>query len=168
MAFPTALYSGILIALNGATGPEYFRAGDSLMKPGMICTHDAAADEIKVCISTTKPFGVIGCDADHDLATVYTVGDRVPVWKIGSGVEVWVLCQDDALQTIIKGSIINSSDATTYKGCGMEWTHTAITYTTIVSPELAERNILLTFMVGRAQSSGTITTAIARFVPCLI
>lgn len=167
MAFPSTMYGSILIALNGSSGPEYFQAGTANMKPGMIVEHDDS-DEVKECTSTGIPFGVVGCDADHDLATAYSLGERIPIWKIGSGVEVWVLCCDSALQTIIKGSVINSSDATTYNGYGMEWKHTAITYTTIVSPELAERNILLTFMVGRAQQSGVITTAVARFVPCLI
>lgn len=166
MALPSTLYSGVIIALNGCTGPEYFRAGDSLLKPAMVCTHDAAADEIKVCITTAVPFGVVGCDADHDLSTVYTVGERVPVFKIGTGVEIWVLSGDDVAITVTKGLVIETADLTTYKGCvKVIPDYVAVTTATADSTGRVYTN---RFHVGKAQTSATITSAVQRYIPVLI
>jgi len=165
---PTTLYSGIIIALNGSDGPKYFRAGDSLMKPGMVCMQDAVQSEIKVCITTGVPFGIVGCDSDHDLSTVYTVGERVPVWLLGSGVELWVLSGDNTDIAFAKGQWAELADLTTYKGCIKSWAHTQVT-TGAVAAKLTERVISDTFKIGISQMYiAEITSAIQRYVPLII
>ena len=87
MVFPATLRR-MLIALNGYEGPEYYQAGDSSCKPGYVVMFDDA-DEVKICTSTGKPIGIVGCDADHDLMTVYAAGERMPVYPLGSGVDIY-------------------------------------------------------------------------------
>ena len=166
MTLPSTLYSGVIIALNGKTGPEYFRAGDSLMKPAMVCMHDAAADEIKLCVTAGIPFGIVGCDADHDLSTVYTVGERVPVWVLGSGVEIWVLTNDDTTITITKGINMETADLTTYTG-GIK-TQPAYVAVTTVTADSTGRLYTSRFLVGKALTSASITSEVARYCPVLI
>jgi len=164
MALPTTLYGGVIIATNGITGPKYFRAGDSLMKPATVCTHDAANDEIKQCGTTDRPYGIIGCDSDHDLSTVYTVGDRVPVWLIGSGVEVWILCGDADSVDIVKGSVMHTADSSTYPGKITLYTyHQATTFT-----DINARYPINEFFVGLSQEMDTVTATIAKYLPVII
>lgn len=165
MIFPSTLYSRIVIAYNGVEGPEYFQAGDSLMKPGTVCTHDDA-DEVKLCISTAKPFGIIGCDADHDLGTVYAEGERIPVWELGCGVDIYILCEDHATITVEKHDIIELSDDTTNKGKGKVKEDFIVASTTnYLGTAAAERNIGIGFYLGRANAAGSITATVARYVP---
>jgi hypothetical protein len=157
MAFPSTIYR-LVIALNGYDGPEYYQAGDGNMKPGMVVMEDDA-DEVKVCISTAKPLGIVGCDADHDLGTAYSAGERIPIYPLGCGVDIYVLCQDAGAMAITKSLVMDSSDLTTYAGMG----HLADTpeATTVVTV----RNASSWFWSGTALETATITTAIARYVP---
>ena len=163
MIFPSTLRR-MEIAYNGMEGPEYFQAGDSNMKPGMICMHDDA-DEVKICTSTGAPFGVVGCDADHDLSTAYTAGERIPVWVLGCGVDIYVLCKDATTITVVKGSIIDTADDTTLKGQGRVKDTFVVATTTYAASAATERNLGITFYIGRALASGSITSAVARYVP---
>lgn len=164
MIFPSTLYSRLVIAYNGVKGPEYFQAGDSLMKPGMVCTHDDA-DEVKVCLSTTKPFGIVGCDADHDLSTVYAEGERIPIWVLGCGVDIYVKCADSSTITVEKHDIIETAD-TTWKGDGKVKEDFLIASTTnYLGTAAAERNIGIGFYIGRALAGGSITATVERYVP---
>jgi len=163
MIFPSTLRR-LVIALNGMEGPEYFQAGDSNMKPGMVCMHDDA-DEVKICTSTGKPFGIIGCDADHDLGTVYTAGERIPVWILGCGVDLYVMCVDATTITVEKGSIMDTADDTTDKGnARVKDAYIAVT-TSIAAAMGTERNLGIGFWVGRALAGGSITSNVTRYVP---
>ena len=123
MANFSASLRRIVIALNGMDGPEYFQAGDSSCKPGMIVMEDDA-DEVKVCTTTDLPIGVVGCDADHDLNTVYTAGERIPIWMLGCGVDIFVRFQYATTITLAKGVIAESQGGDTTMG-GSAMTKTA-------------------------------------------
>lgn len=167
MALPTTLYGGVIIALNGSSGPKYFRAGGSLMKPAMVCTHDSDTAEVKICGTSDKPFGIIGCDADHDLSTVYTAGERIPVYLIGSGVEVWIMCGDAGNMSVTKGAIMATADTATYVGMIKMYEHVAIT-TDVSTAQLAQRNITSDFHVGKSQDKDTVTATINKYLPVVI
>lgn len=165
MIFPSTLYR-LVIARNGASA-EYFQAGDSLLKPGMVCMEDDA-DEVIACTTTGKPFGIIGCDADHDLATVYAAGERIPVWKLGCGAIVYIRCGDiTPAQTITKGAVMDTADQTTWVGCG-KVRDALVAVTTTVGANGALRNISEFFVLGESQATGSITTAVTRYVPVLL
>ena len=69
----------LLLSLNGVAGPDYFQAGDSLIKPGYVVERDDA-DEVKIATtSAAAPLGVAGTLSWLDINTVYTIGWRVPV-----------------------------------------------------------------------------------------
>ena len=161
MAIFPATLRRLVIALNGMSGPEYFQAGDSSCKPGMIVMEDDA-DEVKVCTSTGKPIGVVGCDADHDLGTVYTAGERIPIWMLGCGVDIYILCSDATTITVVKGGIIDTADDTTLKGTGR--IADAMTVSTTTEYVHTLRNSTF-FWIGKALETGSITSAIARYVP---
>jgi len=160
MIFPSTLRR-MIIAYNGNEGPEYFQAGDSLMYPGMVCMADDA-DEVKICITTGLPFGIIGCDADHDLGTVYAEGERIPVWILGCGVDIYVLCNDAATITVAFGSIMDTADDTT--DAGMARVKDAFAEVT-TSGTSTERNVGNSFWIGRALAAGSITATVKRYVP---
>jgi len=157
MAFPSTLYR-LIIALNGYDGPEYYQAGDSLMKPGYICMEDDA-DEVKICTSTGAPLGVIGCDADHDLGTVYAAGERIPVYPLGCGVDIYVACVDATTITVTKSSIMDTADDTTLIG------HARVADAPESTTVVTVRNTSSLFWIGKAQEAGSITSAIVRYVP---
>ena len=164
MAFPATLRR-IIIALNGYEGPEYYQAGDGVMKPGMIVMEDDA-DEVKVCTSTDKPLGVVGCDADHDLMTVYAEGERIPIYPLGCGVDIYVACVDATTIDVNKGVIIETADDTTLKGHGkVVETFTALT-TTHTHATGGERMWgAPAFWIGRALETADITSAVVNYVP---
>lgn len=157
----------MVIAKNGVEGAEYFKAGDALMKPGMVCTHDSDTAEVKKCITTTKPFGIVGCDADHDLGTVYAENERIPVWVLGCGVDLYVLCGKGsavATYTITKGTIIDTQDDTTQTGYGKP--KTAFVAITTATNDSTGRGYTTLFWIGTALEGGTIsTTNAALYVP---
>ena len=159
MANFSATLRRIVIALNGNDGPEYFQAGDSLCKPGMIVEEDDA-DEVKVCTTTGKPIGVVGCDADHDLGTVYTAGERIPIWMLGCGVDIYVRFQFATTITLAKGVIAESQGGdTTMKGSAM--TKTAYVAHTTDSADATGRVLTAMFWIGHIQEAGSILTAVA-------
>lgn len=164
MIFPSSLTSRLVIAKNGFEGPEYFQAGDSSMKPGMVVMHDDA-DEVKVCTSTGAPFGIVGCDADHDLNTAYTAGERIPIFPLGCGVDMYVMSLDPAAQTVVKGSIMDTGDATTQAGTVRVKDTFIVATTTFNATAVTERNLSSAFWVGKALASGSITSATTRYVP---
>jgi len=163
MAFPATLRR-IVIALNGYDGPEYYQAGAATIKPGMIVCEDDA-DEIKITEETLKPIGVVGCDADHDLGTVYSSGERVPVYPLGCGVDIYVLCKDPTTITVEKGSIIATSPDAAHDGQGHVKDAYIVHTTANANTAGTERNTLSTFWIGRALETGSITSAVARYVP---
>lgn len=164
MAFPSALTSRVLIAANGVDGPDYYQAGDSNLKPGMVCMEDDA-DEVKICTSTGVPLGIVGCDADHDLGTVYSAGERIPVWKLGSGVDIYVLCADNTTITVTKSSVIETADLTTYKGKGKVIETFVAGSTTWAASVVSVRNATARLWIGRALETGSITSGVSRYVP---
>lgn len=161
MVFPSTLRR-LVIALNGYTGPEYYQAGDALMKPGMIVMYDDS-DEVKVCISTGKPIGVVGCDADHDLGTVYALGERIPIFPLGCGVDLYVIAK--ATMTVENGSIIETEDETTLVGHGRLKTAYIVLTTGNNDTAGTERNLTTGFWVGKAIEAGGVTTGVVRYIP---
>ena len=160
MAFPSTLRR-LVIALNGYTGPEYFQCGAAIA-PGEICTYDDA-DEVKPCEEDLIPFGVIGCDADHDLSTDYDAGERVPVYPLGCGVDIYVKLKDPTTIVVEMGDIIEVSDTAAYDGFGKVIDdYVAVTTDT---GDATGHAYTSRFWVGRAQEAGSITSAVARFVP---
>ena len=151
MAFPTTLRRSV-IAFNGNEGPEYFQA-DAAMKPGEIVEF-VDADEVAVCTTDDYPIGVVGCDADHDLMTDYAAGERVPIWMLGCGVDLYVLCYDADAKTLEFGSYICSSDATAGAGSLQDG------YT-----DTAERTDLMTFVIGRALEGGSLGATTVTYIP---
>jgi len=163
MAFPSTLYSGVVIALNGYDGPEYYQAGASTsLKPGMIVMEDDA-DEVKECTSTGIPIGVVGCDADHDLGTAYSAGERVPIYPLGCGVDIYVKSGDDTTISIVKGDIIETADLTTYAGMAKEIP--AYVAVTTATNDSTGRAYTARFWIGRALETADITSAVSRFIP---
>ncbi|MHA1221324.1 MAG: hypothetical protein ACTSQB_06290 [Candidatus Heimdallarchaeota archaeon] len=163
MAFPATLRR-LIIALNGYDGPEYYQAGDSLMKPGYVVMEDDG-DEVKTCISTGKPIGIVGCDADHDMSTVYSAGERIPIFPLGCGVDLYVACIDTTTITLIKGAIIDTADGTTYLGRAKVKDAYIVHTTANANTAGTERNTLSTFWIGRALETGSITSEVMRYVP---
>jgi len=163
MEFPTTLRR-LVIALNGIQGPDYMQAGCATLKPGMIVMEDDA-DEVTICNSTGIPIGVVGCDADHDLGTVYASGERVPIWRLGCGVDIYVLHEDHDTKTILHGSIIATSDDTTNNGkAKMKEAH--IVHTTANAATAGStRNSTSFFWIGRSLGDGTATSAVPQYVP---
>lgn len=162
MVFPSTLYSRAVIALNGHEGPEYFQAGDSSMYPCTVVMYDDE-DEVKVCTSTGQPIGIVGCDADHDLGTVYAAGERIPIWMLGSGVDIYVKCKDATTITVERGDFMDTADDTTLIGMARVRDDEIVSITTEYVGTL--RNTGQFFLIGRALSAGSITSAVARYVP---
>lgn len=161
MVFPSTLYR-LVIALNGYDGPEYYQAGDSSLKPGYVAMFDDA-DEVKICTSTGQPIGIVGCDADHDLSTVYAAGERIPIYPLGCGVDIYVRCVDATTITVENGDFMDTADDTTLIGHARVRDDVTVSTTTEYVHTL--RNTLLYFLIGRALESGSITSAVARYVP---
>lgn len=94
----------------------WFEAGDSLIKTGYIVGYDSGdAAEVTICATNGAPFGVAGKIADHDLNTVVSAGDSLPVYLLGVG-SLMYLCQDgDSTVDGIRGSWCMRSDATAGK-----------------------------------------------------
>lgn len=163
MIFPSVLRR-LIIAYNGVEAPEYFQAGDALMKPGHVVMYDDA-DEVKICTSTGKPIGIVGCDADHDLATVYSLGERIPIWVLGCGVDLYVMCVDATTITVERGSIMDTADDTTDIGnARVKDAFIAIT-TTHANNMGTERNVGTGFWIGKALAGGSITSNVTRYIP---
>lgn len=146
----------VLVALNGCKGPKYFKCGvAATIYPGYVVTEDDA-DEIKVCGTTDKPFGVAGLPAYHDKDTAFAVDVRVPVYQLGSGVELYVLHDAVASDAVIKGMKIQSSDTTAGKVIIQE-AYTAKT-TTYNAAQFTERGDTSNFIIGRATETVSIVT----------
>ncbi len=160
MIFPSTLRR-LVISLNGVDGPEYFQAGDSSCKPGHVVMFDDA-DEVKICTSTGQPIGIVGCDADHDLSTAYTAGERIPVYMLGSGVDMYVMCVDATTITVERGDFMDTADDTTDKGNARVKDDFVVVTT---SGTLTARNGSIFFWIGRALAAGSITSNVTRYVP---
>ena len=158
--FPTTLRR-LVIALNGVDGPEYFQAGDSSLKPGMVCMYDDE-DEVIICTTTGQPIGIVGCDADHDLSTVYTAGERIPVWMLGSGVDIYVMFVDATTITVERGDFIDTADDTTDTGCARVKDDYVVITTSGVE---TARNNTIFFFIGRALMAGSVSSNVTRYVP---
>lgn len=161
MVFPATLRR-IVIALNGYDGPEYYQAGDSSCKPGYVVMFDDN-DEVKICTSAGQPIGIVGCDADHDLMTVYAAGERMPVYPLGCGVDIYVACVDATTIVVENGDFMDTADDTTLIGHARVRDDVTVSTTTEYVHTL--RNTLLYFLLGRALESGSITSAVVRYVP---
>jgi len=160
MVFPSTLRR-MIIAKNGHEGAEYFQAGDSECKPGNVVMFDDA-DEVKICTTTGQPIGIVGCDADHDLGTAYTAGERIPVWMLGSGVDIFVMCVDATTITVERGDFMDTADDTTDKGNARVKDDFVVVTT---SGTVDARNGSIFFWIGRALAAGSITSNITRYVP---
>lgn len=143
-----------VIAYNGIEGPSWWQAGDSLIKPSYVVVRDDA-DEVKIAAaSSAAPFGVAGCPTWHDLNTVYTAGDSVPVWEKGCGVEIYVLHDDDTgATTLIRGQLFQVDDANA--GCVMLWAYT----------DAAVATDTISGVIGMLTRDVTITGDVATFIP---
>jgi len=112
MARATVL-SSVLIATNGVEGPKWFKAGDSLIYIGYAVEYEDA-DEVVVMptTKTTVITGIAGCPSYVDNTAVFTVDDRVPVWMIGCGAEVWATHDGTGSVTCRFGDPITFSNTT--------------------------------------------------------
>ena len=163
LIFPSTLRR-LVIALNGCDGPEYFQAGVGTIKPGHVVMEDDA-DEVTICTSTGRPIGVAGCDADHDLSTVYASGERIPVWMLGSGVDLYVMCVDATTITVVRGDIMDTADDTTDIGNARVKDAYVVLTTANVTANGTARNVTSFFWIGRALGDGSITSNVTRYVP---
>lgn len=155
----------MVIALNGNSGPDYFQAGEANIKPGMVVMYDDS-DEVKICTSTGYPIGVVGCDADHDLGTAYSSGDRIPVWLLGCGVDIYVKCTGDANSFAFeRGTIVMSGDDTSIKGECMPRDTFLVQTTTFNYAYCTERNVGSAFWIGRCLEAGSVTTDVTVYIP---
>jgi hypothetical protein len=155
MVFQSTLHSRVVIAKHGVEGSSYYQAGDANMKPCMVVTHDDA-DEVKICTSGDTPFGIIGCDADHDFGTVYALGERIPVWELGCGIDIYVMCGDTDAIVLEKRDILESTDDAGYDGHAKK----KPAYLTT-----AERSDTSNFWIGRVLDSGTVGATETNYVP---
>ena len=106
-----------VIALNGLSGPAWFQAGDATIKPSYVVMEDDI-DEVTICTADAPPIGIAGCPSYHDLNTVFSSGDPIPVWLRGCGVSIYVAFDNDTgAATYTRGSILVSDDANS--GCVM-------------------------------------------------
>lgn len=154
-----------LIALNGSKGPKYFQAGDSLIKPSYMVMEDDA-DEVKICSTSGKPIGVAGCPAYQDLNTVFTAGVRVPIYMLGSGIEVFVLHDGNTGESVKKGDKLQSSDNTAGNVL-LQPSYTAKT-TTYTLGQFTQRGDTDNFVIGRATETVSITSGTAQFIKALL
>lgn len=162
--YPTTLRR-MLIALNGNDGPDYYQAGAATIYPGHIVMYDDE-DEVKICTSTGVPIGIAGCDADHDLMTAYASGDRVPVWLLGSGVDIYVKCTGDAASFAFeRGTIVVTGNDTSLVGECMPKDSFIVATTTFNATAVTERNISAIFWIGRCLEAGSVTTNVTAYIP---
>ena len=160
-----ATLTNCLIALNGIEGPEWYQAGDSLIKPCYVVMEDDA-DEVKICSTSGKPLGVAALDGDHDLNTIYTIGVSVPVYLIGSKISIYVLHDGTAADVLTKGISVNASSNTA--GAVMlkpAWAAKTTTYNLAVHVERADTDH---YVVGRSLITLTITSGTAAFIPIIL
>jgi len=150
MAFPTTLRR--LVVDSAGQKPRYFQAS-AAMKPGEIVEY-VTANTVAVCTTDDKAVGVVGCDADHDLMTDYSAGERVPIWMAGCGAVVYVLCYDADAKTIEVGSLICSSDATAGAGSLQD------AYTDTV-----DRTDSIWWAIGRAEEAGALGATTVMYIP---
>ena len=98
-----------VIALNGLTGPEWFKTGDATIKPSY---------EVTICTADAPPIGIAGSISYLDLMTAYADGIMIPVWMRGCGVSIYVAFDNDTgAATYTRGGILVSDDANS--GCVM-------------------------------------------------
>lgn len=111
-----ATLTRLVRATHGHT-PRWYQAGDSSTYPGHV-VEDDDSDEVKICTASGIPFGVAGLKRGHDINSAYTAGEMIPVWTLRSGVEIYVLHDDDTgATTLNKGSFFVTDDANA--GCVM-------------------------------------------------
>jgi hypothetical protein len=154
-----------LIALNGCQGPKYFQAGDSLIKPSYVVMEDDA-DEVKICSTSGLPIGIAGCPAYHDMNTVFTVGVRVPIYMLGSGVEIMVLHDGAAAASITKGEKVKRSGTTA--GMVIDIPAYVAKSTTYAAGDFTEELDTDHFQIGRSTETKTITSGTAAFFKVLL
>ena len=105
----------VLIADNGKAGPKWFQADATGIYAGYGVMY-ADPDEVKVAATdATKLVGVADCPTWHDRTAEFEAGQRVPVWMIGSGVEVQ-MTHDGAIGNaslaLEMGDLVARSDST--------------------------------------------------------
>jgi hypothetical protein len=154
-----------LIALNGSKGPKYYQAGDGVTKPSYLVMEDDA-DEVKVCSTSGKPIGVAGCPAYQDLNTVFTAGNRIPVYLLNTGVEIYVLHDGNSAESVIKGIKLQASSSTAGT-VRIKPAYTAKT-TTYNLAQFTERGDTDNFVIGRATETVTITSGTTQFIKALL
>ena len=145
----------LIIKMNGFKGPDWYQAGDSSMKPGYIAMEDDL-DEIKICTANGFPIGIVGCPSYHDLNTVFTAGEKIPLFPRGCGVVMYVAFDDDTgATTYTRNSILTIDDANA--GCAMAWSYT--------DQDSALTNTLA-YTIGYLTQEVTTTADALVYVPC--
>lgn len=100
--------------------PEWWQSGDATIKPSYLVMKDDS-DEVTICTASAKPVGVAGSMTFHDLNTAYDSGIKIPVWRKGCGITIYVLHDDDTgAATLDSGIPLVADDANS--GCVMIWT----------------------------------------------
>lgn len=160
----------LLIALNGMEGPAYYQAGDGNMKAGYLCMEDDA-DEVKIWDSTSgdprEIVGVVGAKADQDLNTAYSAGERIPVWLIGSGVELYILHDGNSAETIKKGLPIMASTSEDGK-VRLKPDYTTKDTTTYFGTQFSETADTENQTIGWATERVTITSGTDKYIKVLL
>jgi hypothetical protein len=143
-----------LIALNGMQGPNLYQAGGADLAPGY-CAMEDDADDVALCTAGSHPIGIIGCPSYHDLNTVYTAGEKVPVWMRGCGIVCYVLHDNDTgAATITRGTKLAIDDAN--DGCVQSWAYS----------DTAEATDTLAEVIGTLEEEVTISGDTPTFVKC--
>lgn len=157
-----------LIALNGVQGPKWYQAGDGSTKPSYLVMEDDA-DEVKVCSTSGTPIGVAAARGDQDLNTVYTSGERIPVYWKGSGVEIMVLWDGVAPISLKKYESQLERSATTAGSVTIRASYSIPTSTTAVAgASWAETEYRDTYVIGRAGQTLTLTSGTTKYIRCLL
>ena len=155
-----------LVALNGCKGPKYFQAGDGNIKPGYVVMEDDA-DEVKICSTSGHPIGVAGCPAYHDLNTTFVAGERVPIYMLGSGVEIYVLHDGNSAESVTKGAKAQTSSSTA-GATRLKPDYTVKDTTTYSATEFTERGDTENFVIGRYSETYSITSGTSKFLKCIL
>jgi hypothetical protein len=156
----TATLARTLIALNGASGPEWGQAEDATIYPCTLISKGTGGDTKKYVINASstpsKPVGVADCDDDHDLNTAYALGESVPYWKLGSGVTIYLLYDDGTNSSTLyqEDTLIASNNE---DGACEKWSYSTkgATYASTSFTELSDAPF--NYRIGKVSREVTIT-----------
>lgn len=150
-------------------GPTWYQAGDGNMQPGYLCMEDDA-DQVKIWNNTGEPrdiVGVVGSKASQDLNSTYDSGSRIPVWHIGTGVEIRVLHDGNSAESIKKGLPIIASTSENGK-VRLKPDYTTKDTTTYFGTQFSEEADTENYVIGWATETVSITSGTDEYIKVLL